>query len=290
MNNYLEKVNIDNDIECLLIKPCLINHLDYNDINYIDNIINMNCVETIIINANNFTEQIVKYLDADIYKDEDLHTKNDIFHEEPYNIYEIMYLDIINNKVNENEFANLIAINDDKIYTNAILFKTNILSLNDEMKLVNFSKKDLQYILKDRVNITIILYDDIFTEKKIFCNKLEEFAQEFFENEYYEKYETLFLMHNINIWYTTLFGLNNICGKLINKPIYKCIIFSKKSENALGNLTLDECNKIINLSLKLDDYEVPKKYLEEKNDSLGRKIIYNKYKVLDLLSNEFLNK
>lgn len=288
MNNYIEKVNIDNDTECLLIKPCLINHLDYNNFNYIDDIIKMNCVETIIINSNNFTEQIVKYLNAEIYKDEDLHVKNDIFNEEPNYVYEIMYLDIINDKINENQFANLIAINDDKIYTNAILFKTNILSLNDEMKIVNFNKDDLVNILKNRVNITVILYDDIFTEKKIYCNKLEEFAKDFFENEYYEKYEISFLMYNINIWYTTLYGTNNICGKLINKPIYKCIIFTKKSEDTLGNITLDECNKIIYLSNKLNDYEVPKKYLEDKNDTLGRKIIYNKYKILDLLYNEFL--
>jgi len=290
MNNYLEKVNIDNEIECLLIKPCSIQNLDYNDINYIDNIINMNCVETIIINSDNFTQQIVKNLNAEIYKDEDLHIKNDIFDEEPYFTYEIMYLDILNDKIVENEFANLIAINDDKIYTNAILFKTNIPSLSDDMKLVNFNKKDLINVLKNRVNITIVLYDDIFTEKKIMNNKLEEFAQDFFENEYYYKFETLFLMHNINIWYTTLYGSNDICGKLINKPIYKCIIFIYKSENVIGNITLDECNKIFYLSTKLNNYEVPKKYLEEKNDNLGRKIIYNKYKVLDLLYNEFLNK
>ena len=41
---------------------------------------------------------------------------------------------------------------------------------------------------------------------------------------------------------------------------------------------------------EVDDYEVPKKYLEEKNDNLGRKIIFNKYKILELLYNEFLNK
>ena len=290
MNNYLEKVNIDNDIECLLIKPCSIQHLDYNDINYIDNIINMDCVETIIINSDNFTQQIVKHLNAEIYKDEDLHVKNDIFNEEPYYIYVIMYLDILNDKINENEFGNLIAINDDKIYTNAILFKTNISTSNDDMKLVNFNKKDLINLLKNRVNIKIILYDEIFIEKEIISNQLEKFAEDFFENEYYHKYETLFLMHNINIWYTTLYGSNNICGKLINKPIYKCIIFTKKSENVIGNITLDECNKIFNLSNKLDDYDVHKKYLEEKNDNLGRKIIFNKYKILDLLYNEFLNK
>jgi hypothetical protein len=290
MNNYLEKVNIDNEIECLLIKPCSIKNLDYNDVNYIDNIMNMDCVETIIINSDNFTEQIVKNLNAEIYKDDDLHVKNDIFNEEPDYVYEIMYLDILNDKINENEFANLIAINDDKIYTNAILFKTNISSINDDMKLVNFNKKDLTNILKNRVNITIVLYDEIFIEKKIICNKLEDFAKEFFEDEYYNKFETLFLMHNINIWYTTLYGTNNICGNLIDKPIYKCIIFTNKSENVLGNITLDECKKIFNLSTKLNNYDVPKKYLEEKNDSLGRKIIYNKYKILDLLSNEFLNK
>jgi hypothetical protein len=53
------------------------------------------------------------------------------------------------------------------------------------------------------------------------------------------------------------------------------------SEKYRANLTLDEINKIIKLSLKLKEYKTPSEFIEEKNDHLGRKIIYNKYKVLD---------
>ena len=42
-------------------------------------------------------------------------------------------------------------------------------------------------------------------------------------------------------------------------------------------------NKIIYLSKILSNFMTPSEYTEEKVDNLGRKIIYNKYKVLDLI-------
>ena len=56
-----------------------------------------------------------------------------------------------------------------------------------------------------------------------------------------------------------------------------------KSEDHRGNLTLDELNKIIFLSNKLDTYDVNSNNvnLNEELDSLGRKIIKNKYRILD---------
>jgi hypothetical protein len=81
---------------------------------------------------------------------------------------------------------------------------------------------------------------------------------------------------------------NRPCGSLINKNIEKCIIFTMKSEEFRGNITLDEVKKIVYLSDKLSNYQTPSELLEEKNDSLGRKIIYNKYKVLDYLYNKYI--
>ena len=95
-------------------------------------------------------------------------------------------------------------------------------------------------------------------------------------------------MHNINIWYTTDYGENNICGKLITEPIEKCIWFTMKSTEFRGNLTLDEVKKIILLSNNLNNYKTPNELTEEKFDKLGRKIINNKYKVLDYMYNKYL--
>jgi hypothetical protein len=63
-----------------------------------------------------------------------------------------------------------------------------------------------------------------------------------------------------------------------------------KSDNYRGNITLDEVKKIISLSKVLSDYKTPSELLDEKNDSLGRKIIYNKYKVLDYISDKYITK
>ena len=60
-----------------------------------------------------------------------------------------------------------------------------------------------------------------------------------------------------------------------------------KTEIYRDNLTLDEVNKIIFLSLKLDNYNTPSEMIEEKIDNLGRKIIYNKFKILDQLYHNY---
>jgi hypothetical protein len=59
-----------------------------------------------------------------------------------------------------------------------------------------------------------------------------------------------------------------------------------KSTEYKGHLSLDEVNKIIYLSKILTDYKTPAEYIEQSTDHLGRKIIYTKYKVLDLMYNK----
>ena len=49
------------------------------------------------------------------------------------------------------------------------------------------------------------------------------------------------------------------------------------------SLYLSELNKIILLSKKLKDYTIPKEYLKEEKDNLGRDIVKNKYKILDMI-------
>ena len=96
-------------------------------------------------------------------------------------------------------------------------------------------------------------------------------------------------MHNINIWYISDNGTKNVCGKIINEPIEKCIIFTMKNDIYRGSISLDEVHKIIYLSNILSNYITPEEFIEEKIDKNNRKIIVNKYKVLNKLYYKNLN-
>ena len=93
----------------------------------------------------------------------------------------------------------------------------------------------------------------------------------------------LFLMHDINIWYVADNYGDKVCGNILDQPLEKCVWFTMKSEELRGNLTLDEVKKIIHLSKKLTDYKTPEIFKEEIKDKYDRRIIYNKYKVLDYM-------
>jgi hypothetical protein len=289
--SFLEKVNMQEDksVECLVIKQGLIKDISWKDPNYLNKILELDYIESVIFTSENFLDMLAIYLGVNNFSVSNMSAKTVIVGEEPYHIYEMTYIDLeketkYHNDENINEIANLISINGDKIYSNAILFRNHLPSLTDSMELYNVNKEDLKRLLQKRAYTTVVIGDS-FENKLIEDNvigEIETYAKKYFEGEEYKKIELGFLMHNINIWYTIGIDENKICGNLINeKYIDRCIFFTMGSEQYRGNLTLDEVNKIILLSLKLKEYKTPSEYTEDKNDELGRKIIYNKYKVLD---------
>ncbi len=292
-HSYLEKVVMENNetFEVLVIKSGSIKHLSWMDPDYSKKLMELDLFETVKTNADNFLEVIATKLNVNNYNVKDLHVKTEIIGEEPYYLYEMLYIDLekettFHNDNNLNELASLININGEQIYSNAIIFRNHLPSLSDSMTLCDVSKKDIERLLFDRVHTKIVTCDEGKWVEDRVVGDLNNFAQIFFDNEKYEKLEIPFLMHNINIWYTTsLDGNHSLCGNLIDDTIDKCIWFSMKSDEYRGNLSLDEVTKIIHLSTVLKSYKTPEKFFEEKNDSIGRKIIYNKYKVLDYLYN-----
>ena len=289
--SFLEKVNMENNetVECLVIKQGQIKNISWKDPNYINHILDLDYIESITLNSETFLNILAKKLEVDKFKVTNMSAKTEIVGEEPYYLYELTYIDLEDEKQyhtedNINDLGNLISINGDKIYSNAILFRNHIPSLSDSMNLCNMTKEDLKRLLYKRAYNTIVIGDS-FENKYIEDNiigDLDVYAKKYFEEEPYKKIELAFLMHNINIWYTSGLTENKICGNLINdKYIDKCIWFTMKTDTYRDNLTLDEVKKIINLSLKLNNYQTPSEFTEENNDSLGRKIINNKYKVLD---------
>ena len=293
-NNYLETVitGTVGTFDCLVIKHGSLGDISWSEPNYIDKLMELDLFKIIKTNSDNFIEVITTNLDIDKYKIDNLSVKSQIIGEEPYYLYEMQYIDLeneskyIKDENNIKELATLLNINGEKIYSDVIIFKSHIPSLTDNMSLCTITKKDLGRILYDRAYTTIVLGDgDDLTEDKV-AGDITQYAENFFENEKFEKIELSFLLHNINIWYSVFDYGDKICGNLINKRIDRCIWFSMKSDKYRCNLSLDEVKKIISLSKVLTDYKTPDKLTDERIDNYGRKIVNNKYKVLDWVYNE----
>jgi hypothetical protein len=77
------------------------------------------------------------------------------------------------------------------------------------------------------------------------------------------------------------YGEDNVCGKLVSCRIDKCIFFSRINDEKRCNLYLNDVKKIIKLSEKLETYIVDKELMKEENDKYGRKIIKNRFRILD---------
>lgn len=294
-NCYLEKIKMETNetFECIVIKPGSIKHVNWFDPNYAGKLMELDLLKSVKTNEENFIEIIATNLEVDKFKIPNLSIKTEIFGEEPYYLYEILYVDLekateYHKEENLNELASLINVNGDQIYSNAIVFRSHIPSLSDSMNMCTITRDELRRVLHERVYTKIVVGEDGVWIEDTAVGDITKYAEVFFDGEKYEKLEIAFLMHNINIWYTVSeSGDANLCGNLIDEPIEKCLWFSMKSDEFRSNITLDEVKKIISISKVLTDYKTPNELLEEKTDSLGRKIVYNKYKVLDWVHNKF---
>ena len=290
--NYVDNIVMEKDdiFECIKIMPGKISEVNWFDTNYALNLTKLDLFESFKMNRENFIEMLSVKLNVDNFKEiKNMSVKNEIIAEEPEFLYELLYINLDKNSEFQkeehlNEMATLLNTNGDMVYYNALLFKNHISSLSNSMVLVDMIKSDITRILDSRVNTMITTCDDGEWKEVRVQGDLNNFAADFFDDSKIYKMEIGFLMHNINIWYTLFDNYGKyLCGDLINKKMDKCIVFSMKSEEYRGNITLDEVKKIIYLSGKLKDYNTPSHYTEEKRDDLGRKIVYSKYKVLDLV-------
>ena len=288
-----------NDFDILLIKSSNIDPtLDWKDPNYTKNICDLDIYHVITTNAENYLEDISKYLD--------INTRNKVFNVQVETqiiaefkdyVYELLYILTYDNKSNYihdndniNGVSTLLNLKEKNVYYNSILIKTYLPTTNNKsMVMVNCGIDDIKYILDSRLKTSIVTFDGDTWEEKIIQGDLELFAKEFFD-ESHTKLEIGFLKHNINIWYETFIGKNiNSCGTLIKKPVYKCLWFTMASEQFRGSLLLDEVQKIIKLSNKLEPpYTSKDEWIKEEYDEYNRMIVKNKYRVLELAYNQLI--
>lgn len=292
MENNFNFENIDT-FDILLIYPGSIDNLDWNNLDYVNNIIKLDYYNIIKANSVNFIDILSENLELIKYRDKKnlVEVTTQIINESPNYIYEMLYVEDLNSTDNVfNSVASLLNTKEEKIYGNAILIKTFIPSLSKSIIMKNILVSDIKYILENRIKTNIVIYDELWRDESIY--DLEKFAKSFFEDKYY-KLEIPFLLHNINIWYEiddfSTNKLLNICGTILDKPIYKCFWFTMITDEYRGSIYLDEVNKIIKLSYKLElPYSVKNEWNKDETDSYNRKVIYSKYKVLDLAYNELI--
>ncbi len=290
--NKVKMTNKDN-FTLLVIEPNTIKDRDWSDINYLYDLVNDKFCHYLSVHPDDYIQFIGKHLQVEKYTEP--YIKVEVIFEEKDYITEIMYVEVKKedeDKYELNEFANLLNIGEDKLYGSVVVNRTYISSHNNDMHLDNITPEKLQRSLHKRANTTVILYDsdnELFKEEEVF-GPIDVFAEKFFEDKKYniKKIELKFLQHNLVIWFTEDdYGTANIIGNLIPKNINvdKMIVFSMWTEEYRDSLYLDEFKKIIKLSNKLTDFVTPAEYTKEEKDSLGRDIIKNKYKILELMYN-----
>jgi hypothetical protein len=291
-------VTMENNSEfsIFILEQNEISNLDSTHSNYLDKLIDSDFIKEGKINPNTYMEDVGKNLSLTPTGFYDL--KVSLFFEDRENIYEIIYLnyeppeekDIDENKITLtiNELASLLIINGDKVYGNALILKTKLPIDDYSMRYENLEKKDIKKILERRINTKIIVYEDDYKEIDLVGN-IETFAEEFFEKRHFKRLEIPFLKHNINIFYTVFdYGEENICGTIIKEKIDKCIWFSMYSAEYSCDLSLDDVKKIIFLSDKLDKYDTPEEYVKEEKDEMNRRLIKNKYRILERVYKNYI--
>ena len=287
-----EEVNTDRtqDIEFLIINPGSIEDLDYNDPGYINGIFNKINIEAIKCNPADFLIKMGECLENDKYGDDYSQIKKVVIHDEPNYLYEIFFLDISDiNKLKPEMFnglGTLLNIEENHIFGNCVLLKTYVpVDDFEKLDLVEVSKKDIQNILNSRVNTTVIIYEDgEFREEKL-AGDINFHAKKIFNEEYYHEKEIPFLLHNLNIFYTLDSYGNEFMENLVKGKIELALFFTMNTEKIRGNLTLDELNKIIDLSKKLNNFDVDSELIKDEKDKFNRTMIKNKYRILEYVYN-----
>lgn len=275
-----------NDFEILVISPNNIESYDYNNPGYVTKLVNENFNKIVKVSPENFMEKIASNFEINKFSGEDRNIVTQVFYDKPEYFYEILFLDVRTKEhkipENENQFASMINTQGEKIYGNAIIIKTFIPNKdNKSMLFSKMGKSDLFEIIDSRANTKVVVYEDGQFREEVVRGDMDVFCKNLFEEDFFKKIELSFLYHNLNVWYCPSEYGTELSNKLIPGKIEAAVFFTKICEEYRGNITLDEVKKIVELSKTLENFGLEKRWIEEEKDDLGRRVIKNKYKVLE---------
>lgn len=281
----------------VLLEPGQLDDMDFNNPNYVQFICSKPFVKTFTVTTENDDPEFILakiqiLLNVGVEEHNSLVVTATISEEKDY-VYEMLYLDSLNKRtpLEYNQLATMLHTEGEVIHGNAIILKSYVPTLSNQMVFNDMTSSELYKILRSRGFTKLLVWeDDVWREEEVY-GELEPFAKKFFDNEFYHEIELGFLKHNINIYYTKdEYGTENVCGKLLKQKIDKCLIFSMLTKTIRTNINLEEFNKIIKLSEVLEEpYKPDPKWFDEEKDEHGRPIIKNKYRILDNVYKEKFN-
>jgi len=287
---------MENNFELLIIKPNMIDHLDYNKVDYISELTKMNCYETVESNEEDIGIVFAKYLNQDNYIA--CNAQTNICYETKDYLYEICYLDIPKEKKNNdtiNQLATLLDITNEQIFGNAILIKTYLPISSSEMKIISSNKDDIKTILESRVNHKGVFIDTDKSLKQLTYRDLKVKLRELFDEEMeaLSKIEIPFLKHNFIMFYNkdSLDEENTIVRDIAQKKINgEVFIISMVTNTLFTDILVDEVKKMLDISKFGESAwkSNPDDDKEERDDK-NRIIIKSKYRILYNKHNQLLN-
>ena len=287
MTTSLNMENKDS-FDILLVKSGQISHIPWESSKYLDILFNLSIYQPIKTNPDKFLIHLAEYLETDKKQHSDVTTS--VIYETPSYLYEMMYVNYAEYEVpdnEENEFGSLINTRGGKVYGNLLITKTKMDENSNSMKFVNMEMNNLYQIFQSRAEHKGVIYEDGELKEYLWKGDKSTFKDvldEVFDGEKPKHIELSFLLHNINIYYRSLNKKKynkNVLGKLVDIPIYQCFVMTYLTNDLFGNISLKEVEDIIYLSNKLEGYKPDKDLLKDEFDNFNRKIIKNKYRILN---------
>ena len=277
----------ENSFEVIILKPNIVEHLDYNRPDYISEILSVDCYDTTTTTSSKIGLIFAEYLNSNNYVG--CNAQTNICYETSEYLYEICYLDIPEDKKSNdtyNQIASILDITNQQIFGNAILIKTHLPLDNLNMSLVNFSKDDIKVILESRVNHFGVFIDTDQNLKAINFRDLEPKLIELLDENPKDlgKIEIPFLKHNFIMYYCkdSLDEENKLVRDISQKKIYGDVfIVSMITETIYTDISVNEVKKMLAISKFGEDaWKSNSDHDKEERDDLGRIIIKNKHRIL----------
>lgn len=290
INESFKMENTDS-FQVLLVKKGKVNHIPWESSQYLDILFNLAIYQPIKTNPSIFLITLAESLETNKENHSDVNTS--IVFESPSYIYEMIYINYGEYQIpeseidNENEFGTLINTRGNKVFGNILITKTKIDENSNSMKFVNMEMDDLYQVFKSRAEHKGVVYEDGEFKEYIWKGDKSSFKDvldEVFDGEKPKHIEFPFLLHNVNIYYRSLNKEKydkHVLGKLVETPIYQCFIMTYLTNDLFGNITLKEVKDIIYLSNVLKEYKPDKDLMKDEFDEFNRKIIKNKYRILN---------
>lgn len=260
-----------------------LNKYDWNNPNYIQNLISQPFISTHQVTSDTFFPFLKEKLKL---KEDNLVVTQTIGEAPGYN-YELLYIDSSYKSTGFpiNHFATLLNSNGEAVTGSVVVIKNYVSTLDNNVHFEDMTSNELYKLLHDRGFNKVLSWNDEsekWTVEEVY-GPMDKFAEQFFEGEKYQSSEIAFLKHNLNILYLkSQYGQENIMGSLLNCKVEKILVYTMLTNELRGNLTIDELQKIIKLSLVLTPpFKPENKWFEEEKDEHGRTIIKNRFRILD---------